>query len=591
MSEHAGDGHGAGEHAAGLFPVPGDGVLARHGDLILLCSLEDSQAADDLLDLLEQVAAAGGDGRQFADAIADVLEGVDRGPSVLAFGPSASGLAITVSGGAWADITTADGSARIEAGHPKMLLRGTVRSAVSGVRGGLSPSDNGAASTDRFSRLDAGTVRAGGLSYYSDGSATARAAAGRQSGRRPAGVAVPVDQMTPSDISGAQTSAMEVPKARGRGTGTSAAKAAAAAAAAQEAAALQAAAQEAAAQEAAARQAAAQQASAQQAAAQEAAAAAAKDAGGDAEPAAGQANGGGAGAEAGAAVGLAKPANSPGSRPPQASFAPTEAWVTPESSAQERQATELWSGPVSPPDQAGAAQEAPLAGPQQGSAVDLQGMEPDVTAPPEPVSGFDPAQGEPFEAVLLLDAGSGSGMDAPAREPLSKVKDMPPGTSSYVSAGPIIQGVYCKNGHFDDPEALFCAICGISMNQQTLVPRPGERPPLGVLLLDDGAVFQLDSDYVIGREPGLDASVAQGKARPLRIADESGIVSRVHARIHLDGWRVLVTDLGSANGTRVLLPAQPADQPLVPQVPIVLATGSQVDLGGRGFRYESHRGR
>jgi hypothetical protein len=168
---------------------------------------------------------------------------------------------------------------------------------------------------------------------------------------------------------------------------------------------------------------------------------------------------------------------------------------------------------------------------------------------------------------------------------------MPPGTSSYVSAGPIIQGVYCKNGHFDDPEALFCAICGISMNQQTLVPRPGERPPLGVLLLDDGSVFQLDTDYVVGREPGLDSSVASGKARPLRISDDSGIVSRVHARVHLDGWRVLVTDLGSANGTRVILPGYPADQPLVPQVPLVLATGSQVDLGGRGFRYESHRGR
>jgi hypothetical protein len=200
-------------------------------------------------------------------------------------------------------------------------------------------------------------------------------------------------------------------------------------------------------------------------------------------------------------------------------------------------------------------------------------------------------QGQPFEAVLLLDVGAGGGAEPAAREPLSKVKDMPPGTSSYISVGPIIQGVYCKNGHFDDPEALFCAICGISMNQQTLVPRPGERPPLGVLLLDDGAVFQLDSDYVIGREPSLDGSVAQGKARPLRIADDTGIVSRVHARIHLDGWRVLVTDLGSANGTRVLLAGQPAEQPLVPQVPIVLATGSQVDLGGRAFRYESHRGR
>ena len=129
------------------------------------------------------------------------------------------------------------------------------------------------------------------------------------------------------------------------------------------------------------------------------------------------------------------------------------------------------------------------------------------------------------------------------------------------------------------------------MNQQTLVPRPGERPPLGVLLLDDGSVFQLDSDYIVGREPSLDGSVAAGKARPLRVSDDNGIVSRVHARVQLDGWRVLVTDLGSANGTRVLLPGQPADQQLVPQVPIVLATGSQVDLGGRGFRYESHRGR
>ena len=88
---------------------------------------------------------------------------------MLAFGPAGPGLAVTVSGGAWADVTTADGMARFETGHPRMLLRGALRSPVSGVRGGLSPGDNGAASTDRFSRLDAGTVRAGGLSYYQAG--------------------------------------------------------------------------------------------------------------------------------------------------------------------------------------------------------------------------------------------------------------------------------------------------------------------------------------------------------------------------------------------------------------------------------------
>ncbi len=401
-----------------------------------------------------------------------------------------------------------------------MLLRGMVRSPVSGVRGGLSPADVGVARTDRFSRLDAGTVRAGGLSYYQDSSAHRRPASGEDA----AGLGRRKPKRQPTEISGQRLPAGDISH--------------------------------------------------------------------EPVPDAGQ-------------VPAAQ------SAAPGAPVEPTAAWAGTSAQdgafAQERQATELWSAPPGAPGAPGPHPEGgslgavPLGGAGPGTAEDL---EREVTAPPEPyeaasvapapvepAQGFDPAPGEPFEAVLLLDAGSASGVDVPVREPLARVKDLPPGSSSYVSVGPIVQGVYCKNGHFDDPEALFCAICGISMNQQTLVPRPGERPPLGVLLLDDGSVFQLDTDYVIGREPSLDASVADGKARPLRISDETGIVSRVHVRVQLEGWRVLVTDLGSANGTRVVLPGQPVDQLLVPQVPLMLATGSQVDLGGRGFRYESHRGR
>ncbi len=46
-------------HSPGLWPVHGDGVLARHGNLILLSSLESGQFVDVLLDLLDQVASAG----------------------------------------------------------------------------------------------------------------------------------------------------------------------------------------------------------------------------------------------------------------------------------------------------------------------------------------------------------------------------------------------------------------------------------------------------------------------------------------------------------------------------------------------------
>ncbi len=170
----------------------------------------------------------------------------------------------------------------------------------------------------------------------------------------------------------------------------------------------------------------------------------------------------------------------------------------------------------------------------------------------------------------------------PAAEPAPAVPD---------AAEPMIMGAYCKNGHFDDPEARFCAVCGISMNQQTLTPRLGPRPPLGLLLLDTGAVLQLDADYVIGREPEMDPSVMAGNARPLPIPDATGTLSRVHAQIQLVDWNVLVTDLGSANGTRIRRSGDSAAEQLIPRVPALLRPGCRVDLGGRRLHYESHRGR
>ncbi len=64
----------------GLWPIPGEGVLARQGDLILLTSTADDELTDGLLALLEKTADTGGDGRQLADAVADLLAGHASGP-------------------------------------------------------------------------------------------------------------------------------------------------------------------------------------------------------------------------------------------------------------------------------------------------------------------------------------------------------------------------------------------------------------------------------------------------------------------------------------------------------------------------------
>ena len=95
----------------GLWSVPGDGVLARQRDLILLSAIDEHGLLDNLLDLLAKTSEVGGDGRRFADAVEDLIEGDETwggseegqpGPAVVAFGPAGAGLAVTVCGTAWA---------------------------------------------------------------------------------------------------------------------------------------------------------------------------------------------------------------------------------------------------------------------------------------------------------------------------------------------------------------------------------------------------------------------------------------------------------------------------------------------------------
>ncbi len=167
--------------------------------------------------------------------------------------------------------------------------------------------------------------------------------------------------------------------------------------------------------------------------------------------------------------------------------------------------------------------------------------------------------------------------------------DTPVDDLGPVADAPIVLGVYCKNGHFGDPNARSCVVCGVSRGRRGPAPQPGPRPPLGALVLDDNSALELSADCVVGREPTLDPSVAAGEAHPLSIPDAA--VSRVHARIHLDGWQVLLIDLGSVNGTRIRLPGKRSEQVLEPNVPFPLQSGTRVLVGTQGFQYEAHRGR
>ncbi|MGX1811364.1 FHA domain-containing protein [Nocardia sp. NPDC055321] len=153
---------------------------------------------------------------------------------------------------------------------------------------------------------------------------------------------------------------------------------------------------------------------------------------------------------------------------------------------------------------------------------------------------------------------------------------------------PVVRGYLCARRHLNDPRAHLCSQCGARLDQPPRTLGEGIRPPLGLLLLDNGTFYILDSDLVIGREPERSDQVRRG-AQPVRIPDASTGMSRVHAEIRLVDWDVVVIDRGSANGTHIQQPGRQDWFRAVPGHPTPIQHGARVTLGGRVFTYDSQR--
>lgn len=526
-----------------LRPVAGDGVLARHADLVLICSDADGDVVDQLLAAHSQA----GDANALADAVGSVVGSAPMIISAVVFGPVNGSTVVAVFGHAWADVSTEHGDQRLALKQSRDGVRLALSGRLIAVRAGLGDVDDHA-TPSRWGALGEGVVPAGGLLYVADASSPAPADEPPQiTTRLPTIDDVPPSaEVEPADVAPADVAPIV------------------------------------------------------------------------AEP--------------------LPPVEPAAPLPPAEPVEPATLYVPPTPPA------EPMPAPVSSPEPEPIASDLtaphPLPPPPSSERpVDLPpppapaapllvppaSVEPDETMtpaqsqdlanelaqelaaspattpgppemPPVPPASLAVDRAAPFASVVLLGAAAAAPQapDRPAL-PVASRPAAPAAPGLPVAAHPVadgraeVLGVYCKNGHFDDPAARYCAICGISMAQQTLLPRMGPRPPLGVLVMDDGSIFSLDTDYVVGRDPFRDPDVASGAARPLRVDDPEGLLSRVHVRIHLDGWQVQVVDLGSANGTGIWGPQDSAWHKSPPQTALTIRPGTQVGLGRRQLRYESHR--
>jgi len=122
-------------------------------------------------------------------------------------------------------------------------------------------------------------------------------------------------------------------------------------------------------------------------------------------------------------------------------------------------------------------------------------------------------------------------------------------------AGPSVLAVLCSAGHPTPPHADSCRLCGSPIPGQE--PFTMARPPLGALRFSTGDVVSLDRSVLIGRAPKVVAEVAvTDRPHVVKVPSPQRDVSRNHVEVVLEGWHVLVRDLGTTNGTTVALPGE-----------------------------------
>jgi hypothetical protein len=151
------------------------------------------------------------------------------------------------------------------------------------------------------------------------------------------------------------------------------------------------------------------------------------------------------------------------------------------------------------------------------------------------------------------------------------------------TARPTVMAVRCTERHLNPPKAARCRVCGAHIPPQDPVEVP--QPPVGQLVISNGASVVLDRNVILGRSPTWQPP----GERPhlIKLSDPTGELSRNHVEVEIDGWQVSVHDLDSTNGTIINVPGK---QPYVlgQDERLSLSPGSVVTLADDvSFVYEA----
>lgn len=210
-------------------------------------------------------------------------------------------------------------------------------------------------------------------------------------------------------------------------------------------------------------------------------------------------------------------------------------------------------------------------------------------APPKPPAPPAPPEGNPYRS--LWDASIAIDIEAAAvRDEAEAEASAVEGRSAQLDgetvadegmvdvdipvrgAGAQILARFCDRGHPNPPERTVCFACQSPVGGDA---RLAERPQLGWVRVDGGETVPLRGPVLAGRNPS--STALRLAESPRLIALPYAHVSGTHVAFLLEGWRVMVQDLRSSNGTYLRRHGKPPVR--LPEVPYPLVPGDLIDLG------------
>ncbi len=197
-----------------------------------------------------------------------------------------------------------------------------------------------------------------------------------------------------------------------------------------------------------------------------------------------------------------------------------------------------------------------------------------LTAPATAPAGTSPA-GTTMDLRSMFAAG---------RPPLAVASEAGP---SYAPGQPEVVGVRCELGHFNHPRVLNCLRCGRPIGPGTPQVN-GPRPPVGVLLADDGSIWALSRNCLIGADPGSAPEVQSGAAQAIVMrAGASHGMAPVQAEVQIRDWSTYLVDRGAEGGAFLQGPVGQDWAQLGRNEQRELANGAHLSCGGRVLTYLS----